>query len=328
MGIKISDVAKEAGVSPSTVSKVINNWSTISPATKEKVHDAINKLGYVPNQQAASFARGSTKNIIFLSSFEKESAYTNPHMYDILCGARNRLSNSGYNVTIDSIPENISADKYMTQLIGSRTCDGILIHGSGYSTKMAKPLLLNQFPHMIIGSLDRCSVSWIDTDNTLAGQFAASVIIKKDYSRVAYIGNRQGIISAQRLNGFLGGMYDYGYRIPDEYMGISEVDIDAAEKATLKILALKVLPEVIVCENNIIALGASRAIKSQGLHMPDDITLVTFDSFPYSKLIDPTPTVIDIDMYDLGSQAAEMLLRKIDNPALLIQTHTALPVIK
>ena len=85
---------------------------------------------------------------------------------------------------------------------------------------------------------------------------------------------------------------------------------------------------MLVCENNIIALGAVKAIKQANIKMPTEISVVTFDSFPYSKLIDPIPTIIDIDMYDLGSQAADLLLRKIENPALHIQTHTALPVVK
>lgn len=328
MAVTISDVAQRAGVSTSTVSKVLNNWSTISDQTKEKVMKAVEELNYIPNSQAVSFARGATRNIIFLSSFERESAYNNPHMFEIMCGCRDKLAQNGYSLILADITQGTSPDQYINQLIGSRTADGILIHGSSYHQKMAKPLVVSKFPHIVIGSLTNSSVSWIDTDNALAGQFAAHYIIKCDYERIAYIGYNKGFISAQRLNGFLGGLYEFGYRIPDEYIGVCEVNVDSAERCTHEILKLKKRPQVLVCENNIIALGAVKAIKQANIKMPTEISVVTFDSFPYSKLIDPIPTIIDIDMYDLGSQAADLLLRKIENPALHIQTHTALPVVK
>lgn len=327
MSVTISDVAKKAGVSTSTVSKVLNNWSTISDSTKKRVMDAVAELNYIPNSQAVSFARGATRNIIFLSSFEKESAYNNPHMFDIMCGSRDRLAQNGYHLILADITENISPDQYINQLIGSRTADGILIHGSAYNQKMAKPLVVSKYPHIVIGSITNSSVSWIDTDNALAGQFAAHYIIKCDYERIAYIGNNKGFISAQRLNGFLGGMYEFGYRIPDKFIGVCEIEIESAENCMKEMLLLKDRPQVVVCENNIIALGAVRAIKQMNIKMPTEISVITFDSFPYSKLIDPIPIVIDIDMFDLGAQAADLLLRKIANPALHIQTHTALPVL-
>ena len=84
MAVTIRDVAKEAGVSTSTVSKVLNNWSSISPATCDRVREAIRKLHYTPNARAVSFAKGASRNILFLSSLKKEEAYRNPHMFDIV----------------------------------------------------------------------------------------------------------------------------------------------------------------------------------------------------------------------------------------------------
>ena len=79
MSVTINDVANEAGVSKSTVSKVLNHWTTISPATVEKVHAAIEKLHYTPNSRAVSFAKGATSNIVYLTNLEKDTAYRNPH---------------------------------------------------------------------------------------------------------------------------------------------------------------------------------------------------------------------------------------------------------
>ena len=105
MPVTIRDVAKEAGVSTSTVSKVLNNWSSISPGTCDRVHEAIKKLHYTPNARAVSFAKGASNNILFLSSLKKEEAYRNPHMFDILCGVRRTLADNGYTLMLTELPD-------------------------------------------------------------------------------------------------------------------------------------------------------------------------------------------------------------------------------
>ena len=83
-----------------------------------------------------------------------------------------------------------------------------------------------------------------------------------------------------------------------------------------------------ICENNTLALGVVKALHERQLQIPDEAAFLTFDSYPYSSIIDPAPTVIDIDVYDLGVQAAQMLLRKLENPTLLVQAYTTLPVLR
>lgn len=330
MAVTISDVAAEAGVSTSTVSKVLNNWSSISPETTSRVKEAIEKLHYIPNARAVSFARGATLNILFLSTFSKEQAYDNPHMFDILCGVRKELASKGYTLMLADIPEDVPAEVYIENLISKRIADGIIIHGSAYSQKMNKPLLSSQFPHILVGQPGSGSrLCWIDTNNGLAGQFAAQHMLECGYTQVAFIGSRKSDhISMQRLNGFLGGMYDYGYRVSDDYICYTDSSIEESFLATRKLLDMNQPPRAIICENNTIALGTVRAIEEKKLQLPKDIALLTFDSYPYSRIINPPPTVIDIDVYDLGVQAADMLLRKMENPSLLVQSYTTLPVLK
>lgn len=330
MAVTISDVAARAGVSTSTVSKVLNNWSTISPETTRRVKEAIEELHYIPNTRAVNFARGATLNIIFLSALSKEQAYANPHMFDILCGVQKELASKGYTLMLMDITDKSSVEAFMENLIAQRIADGIIIHGSAYDTQMNKPILTHQFPHILVGHPAAGSrLCWIDTNNGLAGQFAAQHMLECGYTQVAFVGSRKNDnISMQRLNGFLGGMYDYGYRIPDEYICYTDSTLDGSANAARELLLLPQPPRAIICENNTIALGVMRAIDEKDLSLPDEIALLTFDSYPYSQIIKPLPTVIDIDVYDLGIQAANMLLRKIKNASLLVQSYTTLPVLK
>lgn len=105
MSVTITDVANEAGVSKSTVSKVLNHWSTISPATVERVNAAISKLHYTPNSRAVSFARQTTQNIVYLTNLGKDTAYQNPHMFDIMCGVYHELSSCSYALTLVNTSE-------------------------------------------------------------------------------------------------------------------------------------------------------------------------------------------------------------------------------
>lgn len=330
MAATIRDVAKEAGVSTSTVSKVLNHWSSISPKTCDRVHAAIEKLHYTPNARAVSFARGATKNILFLSSLKKEEAYHNPHMFDILCGAQKELSLRGYTLMLTDVPADSSPTDYLKDLISSRVADGILIHGSSRIPSMIQILLDTRFPHIYIGHPTHSSrLCWIDTNNGLAGEFAAQHMLSCHYEKVAFIAeSRTDHISMQRLNGFLGGMYYYGYHIPDDYIRYTDSTREDAYRQAVSLLSLPEPPRAIVCENNTLALSLSKAIQDKRLQVPEEIAFLTFDSYPYSALIEPAPTIIDIDVYDLGVQAASMLLRKLENPSLLVQTYTTLPILK
>ena len=329
MSTTIRDVAREAAVSTSTVSKVLNNWTTISPETTRRVKDAIKKLNYVPNSRAVSFASRSTRNIIFLASLIKDSAFQNPHMYEILCGARQELAKAGYTLMIQDIPPGEDPCRFLAELISQKVGDGILLHGSAYSPSMAQILLDQQFPHILIGHPERGSrICWIDTNNGMAGEYSALYMIERGYTQTAFIGGyKNDAISAQRLNGFLGAMQDYGYSVPEDYICFTDSSKEGGEKAMEHLLRLAPPPRAVVCENNTLAVGAIQAINQQQLNVPSQIALLTFDKYPYSQIITPAPTIVDIDVYDLGIQAAVMLLRKIENPSLLIQSYTTLPVI-
>lgn len=330
MAVTISDVAKEAGVSTSTVSKVLNNWNSISPATCERVHQAIEKLHYTPNARAVSFAKGCTGNVWFLSDFSKEEAYSNPHMFDILCGARAQFSESGYSLTLAAVPDQTPPESFLASLISGKSADGILIHGSAYTPKLDAVLSESGFPHILIGHPGpACRLCWLDTNNGLAGSFAAKHMIECGYETPAFIaGAKNDHISSQRLNGFIGGMYEYGYRIPDCHIGYTDSTMESGYETAKSMLKSEKPPRAIVCENNTIALGVMNAIHELHLSLPDEVAFVTFDTYPYSVLLTPSPTIIDIDVYDLGMQAAIMLQQKIKNPSLLFQSYTTLPVLK
>lgn len=329
MSVTINDVANEAGVSKSTVSKVLNHWSTISPATVARVNAAIEKLHYTPNSRAVSFARQTTQNIVYLTNLAKDSAYQNPHMFDIMCGVYHELAMQNYTLTLVDISDESYSGEKTEKVIQSHSSDGLIIHGSAINPEIASLIIDANFPHIIIGHPGFDSrLCWIDTNHALAGDYAADHMLACGYTDVAFVGGRKtDYISSQRQKGFVSGMLDRGYRIPQRRVLYTNSSREEAYKATHTLLTSGDVPQAIICENNTLALGVVKAVQELSLRIPEDIAVLTFDVYPYSSIIDPKLTVVDINVYDMGVQAGSMMLRKLENPTLLIQSHTTLPVV-
>lgn len=331
MSVTISDVANEAGVSQSTVSKVLNHWSTISPQTVARVNAAIKKLNYIPNSRAVSFARQSTKNIVYLTNLGQGTAYLNPHMFDIMSGVHRSLTAKGYTLALVDPSEESFAGERAIQEIKRRSADGLIIHGSAVNEELASHLISENVPHIIIGHPDfESRLCWIDTDHALAGEYAASHMLSCGYTDVLFIaGKKSDILSCRRLKGFRKVMQLHKHRICDDRICYTNSTRLGAYAAVLSLLTAGKdrLPQAIVCENSVLALGICRALSELSLSIPDDIALLTFDRYPFAGVIDPSPTIIDINVYDMGVQAGDMMIRKLEHPDLLIQSYTTLPLL-
>ncbi|MBR1392030.1 MAG: LacI family DNA-binding transcriptional regulator [Lachnospiraceae bacterium] len=329
MAITIRDVAKKAGVSVSTVSKVINGWTSISAETTARVNAVIEELHFTPNARAVSFARRATKNIVFLTSLEREEAYKNPHMFDIMCGVYSELAGYNYTVTLVDTSEEAYPGETVEHMIAGGAADGVVVHGSALNENTAQKIIEKNFPHTIIGNpgLDT-QLCWIDTDHVQAGQFAAEHLIACGYTKAAFIGGKKtDAISQQRLKGVRQTMLKSGHRMEQAHIRYTGSSRQEGYTAATDLLSGENRPEAIVCENNTIALGVSKAIEHLSLKVPEEIAFLTFNRYPYSNVIDPAPTIVDIDMYDMGKQAGITMARKLQTPSLLVQSFTTLPIL-
>lgn len=329
MSITINDVANEAGVSKSTVSKVLNNWSSISPETTARVHAAIKKLHYIPNSRAVSFAKQTTQNIVYLTNLSKEAAYKNPHMFDIMCGVYQELAGKDYTLTlVDTSNESYPGESALKE-INRRSADGLIIHGSAITEELADKLITENIPHIIIGHPTfEERLCWIDTNHSLAGEYAAQHMADCGYTDVMFVGGRKNDdISNQRLKGFKKGMNNHKIPVLQRRIVYTNATRQGAYESTLERIKTDSVPHAIICENNTLALGVMKALQELSITVPNDTAVITFDRYPYSSVIDPMLTVIDIDVYDMGVQAGNMMIRKLENPNLLIQSFTTLPAL-
>lgn len=333
MATTINDVARLAGVSKSTVSKVLNNWTTISPATVDRVNAAIAELNYTPNSRAVSFAKRATKNIIYLTNLAKDSAYHNPHMFDIMCGVHKALSQKNFTLTlIDTSEESYPGERAHIEITRG-SADGIIVHGSSVNEQLADEISKTSFPHIVIGCPEFSdNLCWVDINHTLEGEYAATHMKDCNYTDVIFItGRGKNGIAAERLKGFRKKMLNLGIHIPNEniwYTNSTQANAYETTKEQLrqhKNLDGRKCPQAIICENSANASSIIRALTEEGLSVPQDIAFLGFDQYPLTTMLYPVPTVISIDVFDLGIQAGEMMIRKLENPNLLVQSYATLP---
>lgn len=325
MAVTMWDVAKAAGTSVATVSKVLNGSHTISEETAQRVLRTVKAMGYEPNARAQHFAKRRTHTVYFLTRLMRDSAFTNPHMFEILSGAQAALDAKGYALCVKGIAP-ADACALVKSLDAQRAADGIMVHASVLSKRLAALLPKLDMAHLLIGQPNvEGSLCWIDTNNILAGEIAARHLLERGYAPIAFIGGKpDDMISWHRLRGVRQAIETQGVLLLPGHVRQADSTYQDGFRVTRQMLR-QARPRAIICANNLIALGCVEAIRALGLRIPDDIAVMTFDTYPYAHITDPKLTVVDVNMFDMGKQAGKWMLEAIRKPNLQVQAFTTLP---
>lgn len=326
MALTIYDLAKAADCSISTVSKALNDSYTVSDATKEKIRALAEEMGYRPNERARSFARRKNGTVLFAADLSRGVGFENPHLFEIVTGVERYLDEKGYSLSLKHV-EKTTAPEQIRSLMHSGQADGVILHAGVLTKQLATVLVKESLPHLVIGKPDFPSqLSWMDISHEVAGQIAANYLLDKGYRRILYLmGDKQeDRISARRLAGLLSVLKEEELSI--ETMA-DMTDYEKGRAAMEQILQRENVPEVILCTNNYLALGCIQSIRAKGLKIPKDIALMTFDNYPFSMIAQPTLTAIEVDMYEMGWQAARFMLQMLKKPNLQTQSFCTTPTI-
>ena len=325
MAATIKDVAKLANTSTATVSKVINGSYSISEATVERVRAAMQELKYTPNKRAQNFAKQSSGSVAFVTTLERDTAFKNPHMFEIMSGLQFSLSRKGYSMVLIDMQEGNCAA--VEELMLQKSVDGVVFHASIITRELSQLVLRYEFPHVVIGMPNFPSkLCWIDNNNPISGELAADHLLDTGKRRIAYIGGREvDAISEARLKGAKAALSDAHLPMQAHLLLRGESSRQDGYRMTEELLASAPRPDAIICANNELALGCMKALNAHQVNIPSEIAVVTFDDYPFSRITDPPLTVVNIDVYDLGMQAGKMILDKMRKPNLQFQTFITLP---
>lgn len=325
MAVTIRDVASAAGVSVATVSKILNGKPGISEATTRRVEEVMKQLDFAPNSRAASLARRSARSVIYLTQLPADIAYKNPHRFDILCGVQSALDEKGYTLTVMNAGGEPGV--VLERIVLRQLADGVIVHGVPLDKGAAALLIRRKFPHIVIGHPGADTrLCWVEINQTLGGQIAAEHLLERGYRRIAFLAGRSGEeISYLRLRGFRIAMHEAGLRVNEDWILHTAPGLAGCYEGALDLLRRENRPRAVICASNLHAFSLYQVAHALGLSIPEDVAVITFDKYPYSAVLDPLPTLVHIDVNDLGRTAGKMMLRELKNPELLVQSYTTLP---
>lgn len=283
----------------------------------ERKHDAIAKVLQVLTNDSVG--------ILFLAEMQHGVGFDNPHLFEIMAGVENALSEKGYGLTVQHSTA-LDLWQHFDELLQGSYVDGVILHASVVSKDVALCLAHTELPYIVVGAPDFSNqLCWIDTNNSVAGQIAVTHLWRNGYDRIAFIGGpKEDTISAHRLSGALATLNE---KIPAGYLREGPPTSEGGAAAARALLELQTRPNAVICANQYIAFGCVNELKDSGIRIPEDMAVITFDDFPFSKIIEPQLSVVNLDMYDMGEQAAKVVLRRIRTPQYLVQSQTTLPIL-
>ena len=308
MSATIRDVARLAGVNPSTVSRVINGKSTITAETRERVYSAMAQLDYHPNFLARSLVSGLAGAIGMMLDTGDDGAFNNAFFGSSQYAIEQVAQAHGYHLLIanggDRALETVAA------LVLGKKVDGLILPPSAATPQvMAR---IGDFPHVILGQPEDAlrGEPWVDVDNRSGAALATAHLLQQGYRRIAYLGGMHTggmAFIRRRLQGYLAAL--------PEGCTPCMLPTDAAPDSTYQ-MALTCLrgenpPDAFVCDDNFAAFGLLRAAREMGLRVPQDIGIAAFNNAPLAEYLDPPLTAVDIDTAMQGRQTAQLLFAQI-----------------
>lgn len=310
-----ADVAKLAGVSQAVVSQVLNNNDfSITPNTRQRVLEAIDQLGYVPNKFAQSLR---TQKTLMIASIIPD--ITNPFYPAFQRGIQSVTNQKNYDLIIYDTDDKKENEKRCLQSIARAGVDGAIIALFHHGIEDIKPLIEQGIPVVYWwgGSVEEdLVIDLISVDNVAMAKTAVTYLIEKGHTRIGMIAGLEDTPPRQdRIRGFCEALSDYNLPLDEILIQDGDFTEIGGYQGMKKLLRLKPLPTAVFAANDLMALGAMLAIREANLRIPEDIALVGLDDIPAAKLVHPPLTTLTQMQENIGRTAAEMIFERIEGTA-------------
>jgi len=303
--ITLADVAKLAGVSSMTVSRVINRDSNVRAKTREKVEHAIRELNYAPNIAARSLAGGRVRRICLL--------YGNPssaYLGELLLGALEAASDVGSHLIVERTSPDMDASSLESRF--ERDWDGIIVPPPMSDIPGIRKLVeRHQFPAAFISSATEPGrANEVRIDDRQAAFDMTHYLTLKGHKRIGFIkGNSNQTVSAERFSGYQAAIHAAGLILDDKLIAQGDFSYRSGEQAAMEILAQNARPSAIFASNDDMAAGALAAAARLGLSVPQDLSVVGFDDSPIASTVWPKLTTMAQPVGQLAACAVELVLK-------------------
>jgi LacI family transcriptional regulator len=308
--VTIRDVARRAGVSPMTVSRVINDSASVSPDTRARVEEAISALGYVPSRLARGLSGHRTGTLAVIVP-----DVANPFFTLIVRGAEDVARRAGYRVLLCDTRADLAVEREVIEEMIAHRVEGLLIAPvSDRSRDHLRRLAKFGRPFVLV---DR-TVRGVDADAVLGESFDGAKrlvehLVSLGHRRIAMIVESDEVSTARdRRRGYAAALAGAGLPLDPELVVEATVDPDGGLDGMRHLLELEERPTAVFTVNNLVALGAIEAVRAAELEVPDDVALVCFDDIEYASRLYPFLTVMEQPAETFGTLGTQLLLDRID----------------
>ncbi len=304
----MEDVAKMAGVSVSTVSHVINGTRFVRKETKERVLEAMRVLDYYPNYAARSLRSQKSRLIGVLMP-----DITNSFYMRVVSGIEKVMRANGYSLMVCNSDDNLQLEQEHLKILKAQSIEGLIMR----ATPDDHSFLREFEEHYPIVFVDCKPFGYphgdrVVVDNERVSYEAVSFLIQKGHRRIGMIKGIAGLTtSEERLAGYERALSEYGIPIDEELIKVSNSRIESGHELMLELLEQGMT--AVFAGNNVLTMGAMKAIKEKGLRIPEDVAIIGFDDEEWCVITDPPLTVVYQPAPRIGEMAAELLLARIND---------------
>lgn len=310
--VTIKDIARELGISPSTVSRALKDHPDISIATKKAVNELADKLNYQPNIVALNLRQKKTNTIGVIIPEIVHFFFST-----VISGIEDVAYQGGYNVILAQSNESYQREMTDMKALFNSRVDGMLLSLSRETTNYdhIESIISKGVPIVFYDRMYKNpNTSNVIVDDYLGAKEAVSHLIDQGCKRIAHLeGTSKLLISEDRLRGYQDALKENNIEFnKDLIIDCPDGNFEEGKKMTKKLLEMSKPPDAIFANNDPLAMGAMMAIKESGLKIPDDIAIVGFSNWFFGELMEPSLTTVDQPGFEMGQEAARLLIKQIE----------------
>ena len=311
MKVTITDIARKAGVSKMTVSRVINKTGTVASQAQEKIEKLIKEMNYHPDQIARSLSSKKTRTIGIVIP-KKEKIFMDNYIAHVLSGVSEVLKDRDYRIML--FPIDVDNEFEVLNLAQGNLVDGLVLLKISDRDKYVSHLSESSLPCIRINNrVDDDKVNFIDSENIKGAKLAMEYLYRKGHRKIGFVcGKLDETNGMDRFVGYKESLDDLGLKYIEDWIIQGEFDKDIAYEHTEKILRLTNRPTAIFSSDDYMALGVIEKLQEKGYQVPGDFAVIGFDDIDIASILKPALTTIRQPMHELGSEAAMLLLKLID----------------
>jgi DNA-binding LacI/PurR family transcriptional regulator len=313
MMVGLKDVARVAGVSISTVSRVLTGSPLVNEETRARVQQAMNALEYRPNRVARRLRRDTARaSLIGLIVPDIQ----NPFFAELVRGVESIAQKHGYMVFLGNSDEDGAKEKRYIDLMRAESVDGLILPPSTDSAPTVSGLAHRGLPVVCVDRrLPKVTLDTVIADNVHGAREAVEHLLRIGHRRIGFVGGRRQLsTSRERQEGYRLALEEHGVEVDETLIREGDSRQSGGRQMAQSLLALPQPPTALLVGNNLMTLGALEAIHAMGLRIPDDVAIVGYDDMPWALALNPPLTAVRQPGFEIGRRGAELLLQRIEDP--------------